>query len=81
MSKSNFTIHFDATAMFNQFRTKCSVENKEDEFVLFTRIGRGTKRFTINNIFWGMLKYDSNFDVGDIPIERIKLSFIRRTVK
>ena len=66
MSKSNFTIHFDATAMFNLFRTKCSVENKEDEFVLFTRIGRGTKRFTINNIFWGMLKYDSNFDVGDI---------------
>lgn len=63
---SNYTVHYDATAMFNQFRTKCSVENKEDEYVLFTRIGRGTKRFTVNNIFWGMLKYDSGFDVGDI---------------
>lgn len=66
MSKTNPTIHFDATAMFNQFRIKCSVKDKEDEFVLFTRIGRGTKRFTVNNVFWGMLKYDSNFDVGDI---------------
>lgn len=63
---SNFTVNFDVTAMFNQFRVKCSVENKEDEFVLFTRVGRGTKRFTVNNVFWGLLKYDSEYDVGDI---------------
>ena len=66
MSINNATIHFDATAIFNQFRTKCSVKGKDDEFVLFSRIGRGTKRFTVNNTFWGMLKYDSKFDVGDI---------------
>ena len=61
-----WAVNFDATAMFNQFRLKCSVKDKEDEFVLFTRIGRGTKRFTVNNVFWGLLKYDSAFDVGDI---------------
>lgn len=57
---------WDATAMFNQFRVKCSVAGKDDEYVLFTRIGRGTKRFTINNIFWGLLKSESKFDVGDL---------------
>lgn len=62
----NFTVNWDATAMFNQFRVRCSVENKEDEFVVFTRVGRGTKQFTVNNVFWGMLKHDSAFTVGDI---------------
>jgi hypothetical protein len=62
----NFTANFDATAMFNQFRVQCSVANKEDEYVVFTRIGRGTKQFTVNNVFWGILKSDSAFTVGDV---------------
>lgn len=62
----NFTVNWDATAMFNQFRVQCSVENKEDEFVVFTRVGRGTRQFTVNNVYWGMLKHDSAFVVGDI---------------
>lgn len=66
---------WDATAMFNQFRTKCSVKNKEDEYVLFTRIGRGTKRFTVNNTFWGLLKSGSAFSTGDVVIDPDKNTY------
>lgn len=62
----NWAVNFDVTAIYNRFRVKCSVENKEDEFIVFTRIGRGTKRFTVNNVFWGLMKYDSAFDIGDV---------------
>lgn len=57
---------FSATAMFARYRTVCHCENKDDEFIMFTRIGRGTKRFLINNVLWGLMDTDSAFDVGDV---------------
>lgn len=57
---------FSATAMFARYRSVCSCKDKQDEFVVFTRIGRGTKRFLVNNVMWGLMDRDSEFTVGDV---------------
>lgn len=62
----NATWGFDATAMFTPFRTLCSCPGKDSEYVLFTRIGRGIKRFSVSNVYWGIMRAKSNFVIGDI---------------
>lgn len=68
MSIVRHTGKFSASAMFARYREICSVDGKQDEYVLFTRIGRGTKRFLVNNVFWGLLDSDTEFNTGDIVI-------------
>lgn len=67
---SRHTGIFSATAMFARYRETLKCHGKESEFVLFTRIGRGTKRFLVNNVHWGLLDSDSKFECGDIVYDQ-----------
>lgn len=64
-----FTVNYDATAMFSQFRVTCSCDGKDNEFIVFTRIGRGTRSFLVNNVRWGLMHKDSKFIPGDTIID------------
>lgn len=57
---------FSATAMFARYRGIYFCEGKEPHYILFTRIGRGTKRFLVNHVKWGLMDSYSDFDCGDI---------------
>lgn len=61
-----YTPKFDCTRMFASWREIITCEDKKPEYVLFTRIGRGTKRFLVNNVRWGSLMSDSSLESGDI---------------
>lgn len=60
---------FSPTAMFYRYRTYVACDGKESEFILFTRIGRGTKRFLVGHVRWGLLDADSNLVPGDIVLD------------
>lgn len=64
--REKYTPKFDCTRMFASWRETVKCEGKKPEFVLFTRIGRGTKRFLVNNVRWGNLMSDSSLEAGDI---------------
>ena len=57
---------FSATAMFARYRKVFYCDGKQPHYILFTRIGRGTKRFLVNNVQWGLMDSYSDFDCGDI---------------
>lgn len=61
-----YTPKFDCTRMFASWREIITCIGKKPEYVLFTRIGRGTKRFLVNNVRWGSLMSDSSLESGDI---------------
>lgn len=61
-----YTPKFDCTRMFASWREIITCVGKKPEYVLFTRIGRGTKRFLVNNVRWGSLMSDSSLESGDI---------------
>lgn len=61
-----YTPKFDCTRMFASWREIITCDGKKPEYVLFTRIGRGTKRFLVNNVRWGSLMSDSSLESGDI---------------
>lgn len=63
---NKYTPKFDATRMFAAWRETITCDGKKPEYVLFTRIGRGTKRFLVNNVRWGNLMSDSSLVAGDI---------------
>lgn len=58
---------FSSTGMFATYRETLYCKAKDHrEYVLFTRIGRGVKRFPVNNMAWGLLDSDSKLETGDI---------------
>lgn len=64
--RPKYTPKFDCTRMFASWREMITCEGKKPEYVLFTRIGRGTKRFLVNNVRWGSLMSESSLESGDI---------------
>lgn len=64
--RPKYTPKFDCTRMFASWREMIICDGKKPEYVLFTRIGRGTKRFLVNNVRWGSLMSDSSLESGDI---------------
>lgn len=66
--QNKYSPKFDATRMFAAWRETIECDGKKPEYVLFTRIGRGTKRFLVNNVRWGNLMSESSLECGDICI-------------
>lgn len=64
--QNKYSPKFDATRMFAAWRETIECDGKKPEYVLFTRIGRGTKRFLVNNVRWGNLMSESSLECGDI---------------
>jgi hypothetical protein len=51
---------------FNGQKTLVTIDGKQGEGIVFTRAGRSTTRFALNNVYKGLLQEDTQLVDGDI---------------